>query len=178
MEQPDRPTPAIPVVLPYATPAELDRRGVFREGNFLVKPPGALLPDRCVLCNAAASYWLRATFTHAPPLRLVMTRTMTHVALPLCADHFGESQSLLRRGGRFVGAGIAGVVAAIALLVAGIVTTAGPTLSILAVSAVLIWIGDRTRQASVPLKLVRVSKSHLYLSRAGEAYLASLGTSP
>ena len=42
-------------ILSYATPGALDRRGPWREGQFLVKPTGAWLPDRCVKCNAAST---------------------------------------------------------------------------------------------------------------------------
>jgi hypothetical protein len=97
-------------VNPYAPPSS-DLRGqvftqpgsggVWRTGDLLVLQKGAVLPDRCLVCNApAAVQWPRKLYWHPPGLYFLIllnlliyaiaalvVRKKAELVIPLCGEH-------------------------------------------------------------------------------------------
>lgn len=150
----DRPT--LPV-LPYAVPAALDRRGVWREGDLIVKPDGTSLPSRCVRCNDLAADAIRAALPHYPSFRL--SSGFRNLRVPLCAAHL----SLWKRKRRALSLlqNVAWV-AFVAMLFLLTDKLAPPLLFGLLASAIaLIWIGGLLKHRAQPLRLKRVAEGNL-----------------
>lgn len=116
---------------PYAPPADATpafgpagaTAGIRREGDRLVVPKGAVLPARCVKCNAAAEHSEHKKLTWAPPwvfiifvlswliglIVYLVVRKTGDVTYSLCPEHLGK-----RRNGRFA------MLGGVALLFGGI----------------------------------------------------------
>lgn len=97
-------------VNPYAPPSSEVRGqifaqpaggGVWRTGNLLVLQKGAMLPGRCLVCNApAAVQWPRKLYWHHPGLYFLIlinllvyaiaalaVRKKADLVIPLCGEH-------------------------------------------------------------------------------------------
>lgn len=97
-------------VNPYAPPASDVRGqvfaqplggGVWRTGDLLVLQKGAMLPDRCLVCNApAAVQWPKKLYWHHPGIYVLIlvnllvyaiaaliVRKKADLVLPLCVEH-------------------------------------------------------------------------------------------
>lgn len=113
-DNPPRPRPAATetdAVNPYAPPgsdvrgpqlfAQPPGGGVWRTGDLLVLQKGAVLPDRCVVCNGPVTVqWPKRLYWHQPWLYLLilvniviyavaamMARKKADLVIPLCAEH-------------------------------------------------------------------------------------------
>ena len=163
------PTP----VLSYATPAALDRRGVWREGNLLVKPPGRAFPMRCVVCNNPEVQTKRVTFRYMPFFKLVTKSVYRNIAVPMCHAHQARARRQWWAGLGLRAAGVVTLIGGAVLLAENFISPpamGGVTVLVL----VMMWRGDRLSQKYVSLELVNVARGHLYFSGAGRAYLDSV----
>jgi hypothetical protein len=159
-------------------------QGTFwRSGQILMTRHGAVLPARCVKCNADVQESLkRARFYWHPPawfalvllnvfiylVVAMIVRRHADVNLGLCTDHRQR-----RRRGILVG--MSGILLSVVLVIVGIASsqTALCVFALLAFSAsiVLCIVKGRT------LLPVRIDKSGAQFKGCGEAFLASLPSS-
>ena len=99
---------AAPPQVPPVQPIAVEEQGAWRhEGTLIVRTRGALLPGRCVKCNAPVDHWVRRKLSwHHPALYIlilagifwyvvlaVLLRKTAQLHLPLCSEH----RSKLRR---------------------------------------------------------------------------------
>lgn len=160
-------------VLSYATPAALDQRGVWREGDLIVKPPGVPMPTRCVVCNEVDAETTRATFRYVPLFRLVVRSVFRNIAVPLCVAHRERANE---RWWTSMGLRVGGVV----MMLSGVAFVADGIISsrvmgvLFVLSLAMLWQGDRLSRTYTGLKLVNVSRGRLYFSGAGREFLDSL----
>lgn len=82
-------------IQPYATPGMVTAPTTTREGNKLVVPHGAQLPDRCVKCNAPAQGFRlrrRLTWLHPAYLLLLFTGVVFYAIASAMASKSAEIQ--------------------------------------------------------------------------------------
>lgn len=140
-------------ILSYATPVALDRRGPWREGQFLVKPTGAWLPDRCVKCNAASTRVVYDVLYYFAPFRLTVSGEYRNVRVPLCASHW-SMRVRSRRAAMAVG--VAGMLSIATLLIGRLSGAAVPAMIVL--GAALLFVSRFMNRAASPLRLAPVSR--------------------
>jgi hypothetical protein len=181
---------------PYAAPSAAvsanalaseaeEGRGVWQDGNTLVMAKLARLPGRCVKCNAPATYLLRRSLSWHPQALYLMiffpgllfyvivaliVRKTAKVGLPLCEEH---------RAGRSKGILVAWIIALGGIAVC-FVPAFVENLPVLILVGLLIVVagmvyGSLQSQVVAPRK---IDKTHVWLSKVGRLYLASLPELP
>ena len=77
--------------LPLDVPAVDDSGGIWRDGDLLVIRKGAVMPDRCVICNAPAGgrrltfAWLEPTYLLG--VRIPMLKEYAQIPVGICRRH-------------------------------------------------------------------------------------------
>jgi hypothetical protein len=159
-------------VLSYATPAALDKRDVWRDGNLIIKPAGLSLPMRCVKCNSPDVRAVRMNFRYSPSLRLV-AQAYHNIAVPLCRTHRAmmRSQWWISIGIRSIGTMV--MFSPAAMRAPGPIN-AGSILAPIVIGVSMLYWGGRMNAGRSGLRLTRVARGDLYFAGAGNAYLESL----
>jgi hypothetical protein len=123
--------PAVPQVLSYAMPYAPLSGGVWREGQLIVVPTQAELPDVCVKCGEPADgwRWRKKLYWHHPALFLLIifpglliyvivalcVRKKATVGVGLCRAHRSHRNKWILATWMLTLGGIAGLVAGIAV---------------------------------------------------------------
>jgi hypothetical protein len=160
-----------------------DQGAFWRSGPILVTRPRAVLPARCVKCNAEVQgslkkqkfYWHHPAWFALVLVNVIIyvvvamiVRRSAEVSYGLCATHKRQ-----RRRGVFIVVG--GMFLSFGLIVVGIASDLAPLIPIAILGfLVSIVIGIVRGRTLLP---VRIDKSGAQFKGCGEAYLASLPSS-
>jgi hypothetical protein len=163
--------------------------GVWRTGELLVMQKGALLPDRCLVCNEPASVQLpKKMYWHTPWLYLLIllnllifaiaaliVRKKADVVLPLCAEHAAKRKRAARIGGILIVSGLVLMAASFTQLegegAAFGLMFFGGFLGLLA-GAIVNSVGANVIVAK------KIDDYHVWLRKVSASYLAALPPAP
>lgn len=165
--------------------------GLWREGNLLVMRKDAELPDRCVRCNAPADgYRLKRNLSwHHPAFYLIVlfnlliyvivaliVRKTAKIYVGLCEEHRRKRTRTILTAWFFSLLGIALIVAAIAY--SG--PQASPSLGILALVGLLMWLGFMIWGAATapPVAPVKIDHQFVWLKKVSPLFLDTLPEVP
>ena len=178
---------------PYAAPRADVNAGVgsqfaaqgtyWRSGPILITRHGAILPARCVKCNADVQESLKRGrfYWHHPALfALVLLNVLIYVVVAMIVRRhadvtYGLCPFHRRRRSQGVFIGVGGILLSIGLLFVGIASSQS-TLSLVAMPALLVSIVVSVVKGRT-LMPVRIDKAGAQLKGCGEAFLASLPSS-
>jgi hypothetical protein len=200
-DNPPRPSsPGLPAEArnPYAPPvsdvrgpelfAQPPGGGVWRTGDLLVLQKGAVLPDRCLVCNGPMMVqWPKRLYWHHPGLYLLillniviyavaamMARKKADLVIPLCSEHDRKRRRAVSTSWL---TGLGGL-----LLVIGSCTQIESSEStfvvMLAIGLTSLLAGLTIAMKGNPVLPKKIDNSYVWLKKVHSSYLASLPPAP
>jgi hypothetical protein len=162
--------------------------GVWRTGDLLVMQKGAVLPNRCLVCNQPASVQFpKKMYWHSPwvyvlillnlfiyLIAALIARKKADVVLPLCGEHAEKRKRTATIGGVLVVASLVSMVGSFA-----VIDGEGPAFALmfsggflmLLVGAIMLSMANKI----VPKK---IDDYHVWLRKVSASYLAALPPAP
>ena len=162
--------------------------GVWRTGDILVMQKGAVLPNRCLVCNQPASVQFpKKMYWHSPwiyalillniliyIIGALIARKKADVVLPLCSEHAEKRKKMVTFGGVLM-------VVSILLMIgsAGMADGQGPAFALMILGGFIgLIVGAILFSAANRITPKRIDDYHVWLRKVSASYLALLPPAP
>jgi len=199
---PPPPAPPGEAVNPYAPPRSnlqntfespmgqmFGEAGVWRTGNVLVMQKGAVLPNRCLVCNNPASVqFAKKMYWHTPWLYVLLllnaliyiiaaliARKKADVVLPLCTGHAEKRKKRATTGGLLMVVGLVAMMGSCALI-----EGKGASFPIVFFGGMLGLLVGAVLSAIAASMIVpkKIDDYYVWLGKVNASYLATLPPAP
>lgn len=162
--------------------------GVWRTGDLLVMQKGAVLPNRCLICNQPASVQFpKKMYWHSPwvyvlillnlfiyLIAAVIVRKKADVVLPLCGEHAEKRKRTATIGGVLVVASLVAMVGSFAA-----VDSDGSAFGLIFLGSFLaLLVGAVMLSMSNKIVPKKIDDYHVWLRKVSASYLAVLPPAP